>query len=180
MFINRFNITINDKTSIQPYAVLLGAFIIFVLSQLYIPRHPVPINLYTVGVLFVGLMYNRSNAMGSILTYLGAGAIGAPVFFGLKGGFLHMMGPTGGYLFGAIPAVWAMTTLRPFAVNANSWMSYFTLSIIGTSIIFACGIAWLSHFIGLNNAIHNGLLPFIFSGFLKSVLLAALLRFVKK
>ena len=42
--------------------------------------------------------------------------------------------------------------------------------VIGISIIFLAGISWLSQFIGLQAAIINGFLPFIYADFLKLLL----------
>ena len=46
--------------------------------------------------------------------------------------------------------------------------------LIGTAIIFACGIAWLSTLIGLPKAINAGLVPFLLSEAVKIALATAL------
>lgn len=60
----------------------------------------VPFTLQTMGVFLALLLFGGKLGGFSILTYLLLGAMGAPVFAGMKGGFGVLMGPTGGYLLG--------------------------------------------------------------------------------
>ena len=46
--------------------------------------------------------------------------------------------------------------------------------LIGTAIIFGCGIAWLATLIGLSQAISAGLVPFLLSEAVKIALATAL------
>lgn len=60
----------------------------------------VPFTLQTLGIFLALLLFGGKLGGFSILTYLLLGAMGAPVFAGMKGGFAVLMGPTGGYLLG--------------------------------------------------------------------------------
>ena len=76
------------------------------------------------------------------------------------GGLAYMAGPTGGYLVGFLLAAVAVGWLaeRGWARSAASTLA---AMLVGTAIIFACGIAWLSTLIGLPQAISAGLMPFL-------------------
>jgi biotin transport system substrate-specific component len=49
--------------------------------------------------------------------------------------------------------------------------------LIGTAIIFACGLAWLATLIGLPQAISAGLAPFVLGEAVKIALATAILPF---
>src|SRR5512145_622314 len=73
--------------------------------QLPVPGSPVPATLQTLAVILAGSVLGPWGGMASVATYLAAGVAGAPVFaFG--GGPAYLMGPTGGYLLGFLPATW--------------------------------------------------------------------------
>ena len=168
---------------IKPYlnemaCVALGVVLLFLTSQISIPIEPVPITLQTFGVMLVGLLFERRAAIYSILVYLSLGTIGAPVFANQSGGLQCLVGPTGGYLSGFLIAVAVMASLRQYLSNKNIWHIACNC-LIGTAIILICGIARLSHFVGLKAAIQHGLLPFIFPGLIKALLLTIAVRFLK-
>ena len=52
--------------------------------------------------------------------------------------------------------------------------------LVGTSIIYLLGVAWLSQLIGLDKAITFGLVPFIYGDILKLVIAAASVPFMWK
>ena len=86
------------------------------------------------------------------------GAVGLPVFSGGGGGLGHLAGPTGGYLIGYLPAVvligWIGRGVMLFDVLAL---------LIGTCVIYACGVFWLVAVRGNPPAaaLSMGVLPFL-------------------
>ncbi len=76
--------------------VILGVVLLFGCSQIAIPIQPVPITLQTMGVIFIILTYNTSQAIQTILAYILLGALGIPLFSGYRGGLTVVIGPTGG------------------------------------------------------------------------------------
>ncbi len=88
------NFSTREICYIGGMAALLG-----VTSWIIVPTL-VPFTLQTMGVFLALLVFGGKLGGLSILTYLLLGAMGAPVFAGMKGGFGVLMGPTGGYLFG--------------------------------------------------------------------------------
>lgn len=168
-----------SKTRLNEAAyVLWGTFLLFLTSQISIPLEPVPITLQTFGVMLIGLTFPRKTAIHSILTYLALGAVGVPVFANFSGGFHCLIGPTAGYLFGFIAAVVCMTSLRPYLNSDNLFHIAFNC-LIGTLVILVFGITWLSTTLGIKQAIQFGLMPFIFPGIIKAILLALAVRYLK-
>jgi len=127
-------------------------------ARVEIPAYPVPFTLQTMVVLLAGAFLGPRNGALSQLLYIGAGALGLPVFAGGAIGLARLLGPTGGYLL-AFPAAAAvvgylLTRRRSLLWTAVSMM-------IGLCIIFASGIAGL--FVFLNDfsaAVTSGLLLF--------------------
>jgi len=158
--------------------VLWGILLIVLTSQISIPLKPVPITLQTFGVMLVGLTFTRTAAIKAIAGYLALGLLGLPVFANFGSGYHYLLGPTGGYLVGFLVSVAIMSSIRPFLHNQN----FFCIAVnclIGTVVILTLGIVRLSHFIGFEKAIYSGLLPFIFPGIVKALLLALTVRYLK-
>lgn len=78
--------------------VALMAALICVGGMIIIPIGPVPISLQTMFVAMAGLLLGPIYGFLSVCLFLGAGAIGLPVFAGGKAGLGVLLGPTGGYL----------------------------------------------------------------------------------
>ena len=76
--------------------VVVGTLLLFASAQIQIPFYPVPVTLQTFAVLLIALVFERKAALGSMISYLGLGALGLPVFTGFKNAML--LGPTMGYL----------------------------------------------------------------------------------
>lgn len=157
---------------------LIGFFLLFASAQITIPLKPVPITLQTMAVMIIGLTYATRPALSAIALYLIAGALGAPIFGEWSGGFSKLIGPTGGYLAGFFVAAIFMTTWRKLFAS-NAFWTMFLNCALGTSLIFAFGIAWLSHFVGFSQAITLGLLPFLLPGTIKALLLCASIRYLR-
>ena len=83
--------------------VALFAALIAAGAFIKIPLVPVPVTLTTLFVLLAALCLPPLMALSSIVVYLFLGGIGLPIFTS-GGGLAAMLGPTGGYLFGMIPA----------------------------------------------------------------------------
>lgn len=167
------NIRLNQVT----YA-LSGAFLLFLCSQISIPLEPVPITLQTFGIMLVALTFERKAAIHSVLLYLTAAMLGAPVLANFKGGFACFIGPTGGYLLGFLVATAVISTLRLYFKRENILSTAF-ICIIGSALLYCCGITWLCRFVGMSDAFKLGLFPFIVPGIIKIALLALALRYLK-
>jgi len=165
------------NSNVESLKVVLGAFLLFASGQLAIPLEPVPIVLTTVGVMLIGLLYERRTAFLAVVTYITAGSLGIPVFQGFAGGIRHLYGPTAGYIAGFVLAVLAMTWLRERLGLNSFWGMLFNCSI-GTLMIFIPGVTWLSVVLDFESAIQFGVLPFILPGIIKAVLLSGALKII--
>jgi len=158
--------------------VLLGVGMLATASQLSIPLQPVPITMQTVAVLLIGLFYSPKTAVKTLLSYIALGACGFPVFANFKGGMHIIMGPTGGYILGFLACVATMCFFRE-KVTKENYLMQLANCFVGTCVIYACGISWLSLFVGAEKAIQFGLLPFIIPGAVKALMVTSASRYVK-
>lgn len=156
-------------------AVLLaaGCGLLTVSAKVQIPFYPVPVTLQTFVLLVLGMAYGLRLATATAASYLGAGLAGAPVFAGAGAGWAYVSGPTGGYLAGFVLAMALMG-----ALGDRGWgrglAGMLGPMLLGTAVIFACGVAWLSSLIGWEKALAGGLYPFI-PGEAAKIVLATLL-----
>ena len=154
---------------------LIGTARLTVSAQIQVPFWPVPMTMQTFVVLVLGMAYGWRLAGATVLLYLAQGAIGLPVFAG-GGGIAYIAGPTGGYLAGFLLAAVAVGWLAEHGWD-RSVPRTLAAMLIGTGVIFACGIAWLSTLIGLPQAIGAGLVPFLLGEAVKIALATAILPF---
>lgn len=158
--------------------VLVGVGILAVSARIQVPFYPVPVTMQTLAVMVIAMAYGSKLGTATLFSYLFAGFIGAPVFAG-GAGFAYMVGPTGGYLAGFLLAGVVLGALADRGWTRN-WQTTAAAMLVGTSIIYLLGIAWLSQLIGLDKAITFGLVPFIYGDILKLVIAAASVPFMWK
>ena len=151
--------------------VLVGVGILAASARIQVPFYPVPVTMQTLAVMVIAMAYGSKLGTATLFSYLFAGFIGAPVFAG-GAGFAYMAGPTGGYLAGFLLAAVVLGALADRGWTRN-WQTTAAAMLVGTSIIYLLGIAWLSQLIGLDKAITFGLVPFIYGDILKLVIAAA-------
>ena len=148
--------------------LVLGVAILSLSAHFKVPFYPVPMTLQTLVVLLIGMSYGPHLGGATILSYLLLGGLGAPVFSG-GAGFAYLIGPTGGYLAGFFVAVTVLGFLTERGMGKN-WITSAALAVIGTVIIYALGLSWLTSIIGYEKAIQFGLMPFVFGDCLKIVI----------
>jgi biotin transport system substrate-specific component len=154
---------------------LIGSILLTVSAKNQVPFWPVPMTMQTFVVLVLGVAYGWRLAGATVLFYLAQGALGLPVF-AAGGGLAYLAGPTGGYLVGFVLAAIAVGWLAERGWD-RSVPCTLAVMLIGTAIIFACGVGWLSTLIGLPRAISGGLAPFLLSEAVKVALATALVPF---
>jgi len=156
--------------------VVTGSLLIALLAQIRIPLPftPVPISGQTLGVLLVAAALGSRRGAASLGLYLVEGALGLPVFAGAPFGIARLLGPTGGYLIGFVAAAFVVGSLAERGWDRR-WLGVLAMFAIGQAIIYLFGLAYLSTFVGLGNALNSGLWPFIPGDILKAVLAAAML-----
>ena len=134
-------------------------------SWISIPFFPVPLTLQTLFILLAGVAMKRY-AVIPVSLYILMGAAGLPVFHNGVGGIGILLGPTGGYLAGFIPAALVAGIAFEYASHSLRAAGLVTATVV----IYACGVAWLiiSTGIGFLPALVAGVLPFIFGDLVKA------------
>jgi biotin transport system substrate-specific component len=151
----------------------LGAYV-----RIPLPFTPVPVTLQVFFVLLSAAVLGRKAAVSQAL-YIALGAAGLPLFTGAAGGFAHLLGPTGGYLLGFVPAAWAVGSITRKYHN----MADIVLALLaGVAIIYAAGAVQLGLLLhlGLARTLQLGVLPFIAGDLLKAGAVLAVLRGMKR
>ena len=148
--------------------ILLGTIILTISAKIQIPFWPVPMTMQTYVVLVIGMIYGCKLGFLTLLTYLIEGALGIPVF-AKGGGLIYLTGPTAGYLYGMLIASGVIGYYSERGLVKSSIDAILPL-ILGTNIIFICGVGYLGSIIGYEKALIAGLLPFIPSEFFKIAL----------
>lgn len=171
------NAAIIQKINISSVAqILFGAILIAILAQISIPLEPVPITLQTVAILLIGYKFKPETALYSVIAYIAAGLFGVPVFQNFDFGAGVVAGPSGGYIIGFAAAAYAIAKICEIS---KSWVYMLLAGVAGQLIIFTFGVTWLSGFVGFEDAITYGVMPFILPGLVKTIALVSLLKLVK-
>jgi len=153
---------------------LVGSLLVAVSAQFQVPMVPVPMTMQSFAVLVIGAAYGARLGAATLLLYMAEGALGLPVFAGMKGGAVHLVGPTGGYIVGFVLAAGVVGWLAERGWDRS--VVWTTLAmLIGKVFIFVPGVLWLGAVIGMDKAIGAGLVPFIPGIFLKVALAVAAL-----
>ena len=101
----------------------LAIAIIAVSAWVTVPLGPIPFTLQMFAVTFAIVVLSPKEAIAAITGYLLLGAVGVPVFSGMRGGIGVLAGPTGGflwgYLFGVAAAALFLYVVRTRLVLRN-------------------------------------------------------------
>lgn len=181
---NIANFETKEKETLKNILLVLGGVaFLSLMSQVIIPLPftPVPISLGTFGVTLMALLYGRKLGTATILSYVAAGSLGAPIFAGFKSGSLFS--PTGGYILGYIVATIILGYLSDKGVTKSYVKTFFSL-LLSSAIILTLGSIVLSLFVPGKNAFMVGVLPFLPGDAIKSttttLLLPTLWKFIGK
>ena len=172
---NIVNFETKEKETLKNILLVLGGVaFLSLMSQVIIPLPftPVPISLGTFGVTLMALLYGRKLGTATILSYVAAGSLGAPIFAGFKSGSLFS--PTGGYILGYIVATIILGYLADRGVT-KSYVKTILSLILSSAIILTLGSLVLSLFVPGKNAFMVGVLPFLPGDAIKSTTITLLL-----
>ncbi|WAI01541.1 biotin transporter BioY [Methanogenium organophilum] len=131
-----------------------------------LPIPPVPVTLQTFFVLLAAVVMGRY-AVLPVFVYLLLGILNMPVFHNGLAGIGVLMGATGGYLIGFLPAV----LVAGFAYEQENRIIRAGGITAATLIIYLFGITWMSYSTGmaLTQAVLLGVVPFIAGDALKGI-----------
>lgn len=148
----------------------LFAAIIGVLAQITIPLPLVPITGQTLAIGLAATILGARYGTISVLLYLFIGAVGVPVFAEFSGGVSKLVGPTGGYLVGFVPAAFAIGWL--LEKTSFNYLNAMIGNIIGMLITLVFGTVWLKLAMDLSwtAAFASGFAPFVIVGVIKAAL----------
>lgn len=152
---------------------LCGAALITIGAKVQIPFWPVPMTLHTLAVFFLAAAFGPRLGFAAMAAYLGAGAIGLPVFSGSpeRGiGLAYMAGPTGGYLAGYLLA----TLVAGRLAEGRGLAGRLLAMLAGLAVVYAFGLIWLALFVPASGLIAAGFAPFILGDLVKIALAATL------
>ena len=169
----------NSRTRAITFTALSIA-IIAVSAWITIPVGPVPFTLQMFAVTLAILVLTPKQAIGAIAGYLALGAIGVPVFSGMRGGIGALMGYTGGFLWGYLIGVSAAVALLAFfrSRGIDNFGIGVAAGLVFTLIAYACG--WLQYMVVAGVGPVESLLvtvaPFIVVDIIKIVAATAVAR----
>ncbi len=151
------------------FLIILGSLFVAALAQVEIllPFTPVPITGQTFGVLLVGAALGSKRGAASLGLYLAEGAIGLPFFAGGAHGLSVLTGATAGYLLGFVGAAYVIGQLAERGLERSVRTSFIPF-LVGTLIIYICGVSWLAIVVGsFSKAVTLGLVPFVIGDIIK-------------
>ncbi|WP_157404685.1 biotin transporter BioY [Shouchella shacheensis] len=155
-------------------AFLLGAGVsmLALFSQLTIPLPLVPITGQTLAVGIVAVALGSRRGVLTVLSYIGLGVAGVPVFSDGGSGMYVLLGPSGGYIWGFLPAALVMGLI------VEKWSPRvgpaFVANLLGMGITLCFGFVQLMVVLQLEviSALQSGVYPFLVTGILKAGLAA--------
>jgi len=159
-------------TAVRELLLLVAGSVFLALAariSVPLPFTPVPVTGQTLGVLLVGALYGPRRGALTVLAYLAEGVAGAPVFAAGRSGLPVLLGPTGGYLVGFVPAAALAGALA--SVTRPVWLRLAGI-VLATLVIYAAGVPWLAVAAGMAaaDAVTKGLVPFLIGDALKAAL----------
>lgn len=162
-------------------AALTGA--LAVVGSIPIPVSPAPVSLQPFGAFLAGLLLGPAWGALSMVLYLAAGAVGAPVFAGGAAGPGVLVGATAGYLWG-FPVAAAVIGAVAHGGAATGDPSEVPLArvvaglVAGTVVLYAMGVAGLVVVLDLSPraAVVSGALVFVPGEVVKMAAAAGIVR----
>lgn len=135
-------------------SIAVGAYII-------IPFVPVPFVLSNFFVILAALFLGSKWGLLSVGSYLFWGVLGLPIFSKGGSGIVHLLGPTGGYLIGYLPAVWA----GGFILEKGEYtlLKSIIAAVAAALLIYGFGVPWLKISMEMTwgKALLTGMIPFL-------------------
>ena len=156
-------------------AIGLAVLLVAASAQITVPLplNPVPVTLQPLAILVVGGLLGSAAGATALVLYLALGILGLPVFAGGSAGFVHVLGPTGGYLM-AFPAAAAVAGLGTRGGAGVARVLVFCF--LSMALIHLGGFAHLALLSGNpGTAFQVGFMPFFTGDLLKVGLAAAVI-----
>jgi biotin transport system substrate-specific component len=158
--------------------VALGAALVALAAQITIVLSftPVPITAQTFTVFLVGGSLGVMRGAASLSLYVLLGLVGVPVYSDGGSGWDVVSGATGGYLVGFVVAA-ALAGLLAERRWDRRLSSSIAAMLTANVVIYVVGVPWLAAAadLGAQDALEQGLYPFVVGDLVKLYLAGALL-----
>jgi biotin transport system substrate-specific component len=158
--------------------VALGVLLTALLAQVSIPvpGSPVPITGQTLAVVLTAAALGPVRGVAVQVFYILSALVGLPFYSEASGGVDVVLGATGGYVVGFIPAAFLIGLAARHGADRNLLKSV-PLFVAGQAVIFAVGVPWLAVSTGMSaeQALDAGFYPFILGGIVKAAVAGAVL-----
>jgi len=155
-----------------------AALLTALLAQVAIPvaGSPVPITGQTLAVVVTAAALGPARGVAGQALYLLLGMIGLPFYSEATGGVEVVVGATGGYLLGFLPAAYLIGLAARHGQDRR-FTRALPLFAAGQLVIFAVGVPWLAVAADLSaaQALEAGFYPFLVGGAVKAVIAAGVL-----
>ena len=157
--------------------IAMSTALISVCAWVSVPS-AVPFTMQTFAVFLAAGVLGSRRALAAVSLYVLLGAIGLPVFAGMQGGLGVLVGATGGYISGFLPAAF-IAGLRHS--GKRDGMVDIILMILGLLVCYTFGTLWyalgyLGGMEGIGAALTACVLPYVIPDLLKILLAAAVAR----
>jgi biotin transport system substrate-specific component len=157
--------------------VLFGSIFLAIMAQIAIPLPftPVPMSLQTLAIAILAITLGPKKAPLAVLAYLAQATVGLPVLAAGTVNSLWIIGPLAGYLLGFVASAFVVAKLLSTTKQSSFYKNWLILSLNEITIL-ALGSLWLSYFVGFQNAITMGILPFIPCALIKITIAASSIK----
>ena len=179
--INKKGLAILDMCYIAIFAAIIA-----VLAQISVPMvSGVPVTLQTLAIALAGIVLGGKRGALAAIVYLILGAVGLPVFAGLKGGIGVLFGMTGGFIISFPLLAFAAGTAADAAAGKETLSRIFIIAAglaIGAVLNYAVGTIWFAVVSGSSIAtgIAACVAPFVVNDIIKFILAYWLGMILKK
>lgn len=121
-------------------------------AQITVALGPIPFTLQTVVVALAALVFTPGQAALALGGYVLLGGLGLPIFSAMRGGLGMLVGPTGGYLYGFVLAVFLGSLVRrlicPPKQRAQSPARSLAADIVAVVVVsLVCYVVGTAHFL---------------------------------
>lgn len=170
------------RTAVANIALIAaGVAVVSLLAQVEIPMWPVPITGQTLGVMLVGASLGAWRGAVSLLSYMGVGLLGLPVFAGATGGLIALTKPSFGFVIGFVFAAALVGWLAERSWDRRPGLSLAAFGL-ASLVPFLFGIPYMGFVLGamgvpndLGSLLAFGFFPFIVGGIVKWLVAASVM-----
>ena len=164
---------------VRDAALILGGALLtalFAQVSIHVPGSPVPITGQTLAVVLTAAALGPVRGVAVQALYIACALVGLPFYSEASGGVDVVLGATGGYVVGFIPAAYLIGLAARRGADRNP-LKAVPLFIAGQAVIFAVGVPWLAVSTGMSasQALDAGFYPFILGGIVKAAVASAVL-----